>query len=105
MSPTAGQQVIAELEKRFAIRWMMDWAGGLVWVEMQGDEPHDVPLRRLIAENGGGHATLLRASAELRASVDVFQPQPETLMGLSQRLKAQFDPHNILNPGRMYAGI
>ncbi|KZL09919.1 glycolate oxidase subunit GlcE [Pseudovibrio sp. Ad14] len=105
VSPTAGQQMIAELEKRFAIRWMMDWAGGLVWVEMQGEEPHDVPLRRLIAENGGGHATLLRASAELRTSVDVFQPLPETLMGLSKRLKAQFDPHNILNPGRMYAGI
>ncbi len=105
VSPTAGHQVIAELEKQFAIRWMMDWAGGLVWVEMQGGEPHDVPLRQIIAENGGGHATLLRASAEIRASINVFQPQAETLMGLSKRLKAQFDPHNILNPGRMYMGV
>ena len=97
--------MITELEKRFAIRWMMDWAGGLVWVEMQGEEPHDVPLRRLISENGNGHATLLRASAELCTSVDVFQPLPETLMSLSRRLKAQFDPHSILNPGRMYASV
>ncbi len=103
--PTAGQQVIAELEKRFVIKWMMDWAGGLVWVEMQDEGPHDGILRRIITENGGGHATLLRGSAELRASVDVFQPQTEALMGLSKRLKVQFDPHRILNPGRMYAGM
>ncbi|KZL05481.1 putative FAD-linked oxidoreductase [Pseudovibrio axinellae] len=105
VSPTAGHKVIAELEKRFAIRWMADWAGGLIWIEMQGNEPHDVPLRRIIADNGGGHATLLRASAELRASIDVFQQQPEALRGITRRLKAQFDPHSVLNPGRMYASI
>ncbi len=105
VSPTAGQQVVAELEKRFAIKYMQDWGGGLVWVEMQGDEPHDVPLRRIIAENGGGHAMLLRASPELRASVELFQPLPDTLLHLTKRLKAQFDPHSVLNPGRMYASI
>jgi glycolate oxidase FAD binding subunit len=35
------------------------------------------------------------------ANVRRFQPQPASLAALSQRLKAQFDPLNILNPGRM----
>jgi len=33
----------------------------------------------------------------------VFQPQPPELAALSARLKEQFDPRNILNPGRMAA--
>jgi glycolate oxidase FAD binding subunit len=35
----------------------------------------------------------------------VFEPQPEALAALTRRLKAAFDPHAILNPGRMYAGV
>jgi glycolate oxidase FAD binding subunit len=34
--------------------------------------------------------------------VPVFEPQAEALAALSARLKAQFDPLGILNPGRMY---
>jgi glycolate oxidase FAD binding subunit len=33
----------------------------------------------------------------------VFEPQPAALAALSQRLKQQFDPENILNPGRMHS--
>jgi len=35
----------------------------------------------------------------------VFQPLPEMNMNLIRRLKEAFDPHRILNPGRMYPGI
>jgi glycolate oxidase FAD binding subunit len=31
----------------------------------------------------------------------VFTPLPPTLAGLHKRLKATFDPHGILNPGRL----
>ena len=34
----------------------------------------------------------------------VFQPQPAALAALTARVKAAFDPHHILNPGRMYEG-
>jgi glycolate oxidase FAD binding subunit len=41
----------------------------------------------------------------LRASVDVFQPQEPALAALSRRVKESFDPHGVLNPGRMWAGV
>ena len=49
----------------------------------------------------GGHATLIRANDQVRATVDVFQPQPDGLAALSRRIKASFDPKDILNRGRM----
>jgi glycolate oxidase FAD binding subunit len=52
----------------------------------------------------GGHATLVRASAELRRTVPVFEPQAAPVAALSARLKDEFDPGRILNPGRMYEG-
>ena len=53
----------------------------------------------------GGHATLVRAPAALRAAVDVFQPQDTGLAALSKRVKDSFDPNGVLNPGRMWAGV
>ena len=53
----------------------------------------------------GGHATLIRASAATRASVDVFEPQKGALAGVSKRVKESFDPKGVLNPGRMWAGV
>ena len=49
----------------------------------------------------GGHATLLRASEEVRRDVDVFHPQPAGLAALEERVRAGFDPKGILNRGRM----
>ena len=53
----------------------------------------------------GGHATLVRAPAEVRGSVPVMQPLQPTEMMISRNIKEGFDPNGILNPGRMYAGI
>ena len=50
-------------------------------------------------------STLIRAAADVRQTVDVFQPQPEPLAELSKRVKGAFDPEGILNPGRMVAGV
>ena len=49
----------------------------------------------------GGHATLIRAGRDQRASVDVFEPQPPALAALTTPIKASFDPDRILNRGRM----
>ncbi|MGA7021005.1 MAG: FAD-linked oxidase C-terminal domain-containing protein, partial [Pseudolabrys sp.] len=53
----------------------------------------------------GGHATLIRAPAAVRASVDVFAPEQPALRALAKRVKESFDPKGILNPGRMWAGV
>jgi len=50
------------------------------------------------------HATLLRASDEVRRHVDVFHPQKSGLAALGERVRHSFDPKNILNRGRMIRG-
>jgi glycolate oxidase FAD binding subunit len=62
-------------------------------------------IRTAIAHHGGGHATLMRASDDVRLAAPVFEPQAEPLAALSARVKESFDPQRILNPGRMNSAI
>jgi glycolate oxidase FAD binding subunit len=82
-------------------RFFYDWAGGLVWLSLPAAEDAHAALVRGAVADQGGHATLIRADAAIRAAVPVFQPQPAALAALSRRVKDSFDPMNILNPGRM----
>jgi glycolate oxidase FAD binding subunit len=68
---------------------------------MRESDPEAELLRGLIRKFGGGHATLVRASVPHRAALPVFEPQQPHLAALSARLKVEFDPKHILNPGRM----
>lgn len=86
-------------------RCFYDWAGGLVWIEMPAAEPHAGLVRGAVAGVGGGHATLIRASAPSRAAEDVFQPLDPITGALVKRMKDGFDPARVLSPGRMYAGV
>jgi glycolate oxidase FAD binding subunit len=104
VAPTAGPAVVAQLAEAFSCIAFYDWSGGLVWLAVPGDEARAGEIRSVVAATGGGHATLVRAPAPLRSAIPVFQPQPAPLAALSARLKEQFDPHGILNPGRMTAG-
>jgi glycolate oxidase FAD binding subunit len=100
MAPADGHRMVMAMRMQAAVDAFYDWQGGLVWLRMEG-EPEAETLRELVARCGGGHATLVRAPSGLRAAVPVFQPQPAPLAALSTRLKEQFDPKGILNPGRM----
>lgn len=100
MTPSEAYKMVAELRLHAGVDAFYDWQGGLVWARMEA-EPQAEGIRALIAHFGGGHATLVRASPSYRASGAVFQPQPPALAALSRRLKEQFDPAGILNPGRM----
>ena len=75
---------------------LYDWGGGLVWLLLA----EGVDLRARIGAMAG-HATLVRASAETRARIATFQPEPPALAALAAGLRAQFDPRGILNPGLM----
>jgi glycolate oxidase FAD binding subunit len=104
MVPMEAYKLVASLRMGAAVDAFYDWQGGLVWLRMEGD-PEAEAVRALIRKYGGGHATLVRAPASMRASLSVFEPQPAPLAALSKRLKQQFDPGGILNPGRMVAGV
>lgn len=103
VAPSEAAKLVLALRMEAGADAFYDWQGGLVWLRMEGD-PEAATLRRLIAGSGGGHATLARASLAWRASVPVFEPQPAALAALSARLKQQFDPKNLFNPGRMAGG-
>ena len=107
VAPSAGPAVIAALADLHTIRYFYDWSGGLIWLEAldAGDDGLSREIRMAVAMAGGGHATLMRGAAALRAAVPPFEPQPPALAALSRRLKEQFDPRGVLNPGRMVAGV
>ena len=102
-APARGHEIAAAITP--AAQMFYDWAGGLIWVAMPyADEP-DAGSIRAAVKAVGGHATLVRAPAAVRAAVDVFEPQQAALAALSKRVKESFDPKGVLNPGRMWAGV
>jgi glycolate oxidase FAD binding subunit len=82
-----------------------DWAGGLLWIAPPVTQDCSARELRHAVAAVGGHATLVRASPAARASIDPFQPETGALAALTRRVKENFDPHGVLNPGRMWAGV
>jgi glycolate oxidase FAD binding subunit len=105
VAPSEGWKLALALRMEAPASAFFDWQGGLVWLRIEtGGDPEADLVRRLVAKCGGGHATLVRASPTWRNTIAVFEPQPAPLAALSRRLKNEFDPKGILNPGRMAAG-
>ena len=84
---------------------LYDWAGGLIWAALPRSDDARAPLVQSTVAAAGGHATLIRAPAAVRAKVDVFMPEPAPLAALTQRVRKSFDPQGVLNAGRMWAGV
>jgi len=108
VAPSRGAEVAQAIARTIDAVWFLDWGGGLVWIAVI--EPGDAgapAIRGAVggAPGKGGYATLVRGSPGLRAAVPVFEPQPGPLAALSQRVKEEFDPRRILNPGRMIEGL
>ncbi len=101
--PAQGAQVAKDLEAMIpGARHFMDWGGGLIWLATPPAPHAHAELVRGALATPGGHATLFRAPPDIRRALPVFQPQPEPLAEVSARIKAAFDPRDILNPGRVY---
>ncbi|HUY06146.1 MAG TPA: FAD-binding oxidoreductase [Acidimicrobiales bacterium] len=58
---------------------------------------------RAAATLAGGSCIVLRAPAKVRNCVDVWGPVPA--IGVMRSIKSQFDPFNLLAPGRFVGGI
>jgi glycolate oxidase FAD binding subunit len=81
-----------------------DWGGGLIWAALPPKPDAQAALLRQRVDAVGGHATLIRASEQVRRDVDVFHPQQPGLAALGERVRHSFDPKSILNRGRMARG-
>jgi glycolate oxidase FAD binding subunit len=115
VAPQDGAGLAAAVARDLDAEYFYDWGGGLIWLAPAAPGPAapgkdagaDAGAARIRAALGanGGHGTLIRAPAEIRAEVPVFQPQDPAMAALTTRVKDSFDPKRVLNPGRMYAGV
>jgi len=101
--PVSGAAVLAAIGE--GGRHFLDWGGGLIWLALPARQDAGAAQVRAALRAAGGHATLMRAPAPVRAAVDVFQPLAPALAALTRRVKESFDPAGRFNPGRMYRGM
>jgi glycolate oxidase FAD binding subunit len=104
-APTRGAELGRVLAEQADAELLYDWAGGLVWAALPAAADAHAPLVRAAVGSVGGHATLIRAPAAVRAAVEVFAPEEPALAALTKRVRESFDPSRVLNPGRMWAGV
>jgi glycolate oxidase FAD binding subunit len=104
-APTRGADLGRTLGEKAGGEMIYDWAGGLVWAALPRSDDAHAGLVQATVVQVGGHATLIRAPAAVRAKVEVFTPEPAPLAALTQRVRKGFDPQGVLNPGRMWAGV
>jgi glycolate oxidase FAD binding subunit len=74
--------------------WLMDWAGGLIW--LAADQPPRLP-------GPDGHVQYWGGAPAQAAPHPADQLSPAALR-ISQGLKAAFDPADVLNRGRLFPG-
>lgn len=101
VKPSDAPGLVAALQEQMDCEAFYDWGGGLIWLACAEGADAQEPIVRGALAGVGGHATLMRASDAVRAAVPVFQPEAKPIAALSERIRAEFDPAGILNPGRM----
>ena len=104
-APDRGAELGATIAERDGAKVLYDWAGGLLWLTLAASDDAGAARIGPAVAAAGGHATLIRAPASMRAAIGVFAPQEAGLAALTKRVKESFDPKGVLNPGRMWAGV
>src|SRR5262249_10838384 len=73
-APSGGAELGALIAREAEAQMLYDWAGGLIWLALgPSDDAGAAVVGRAVAATGG-HATLVRAPAAVRAAVAVFAP-------------------------------
>lgn len=103
--PADGSKVAIGILEELRGEVMYDWGGGSIWLALTAAAGASDGIVRDAVLAVGGHATLIRAPADIRAAVPVFQPLSGGEAMIAAKIKDGFDPHGILNPGRMYPGV
>lgn len=76
---------------------LIEWGGGQRWLSGEGD----AQALRDLAASLGGHATLYRPGRARIPSDGVFHPLSPGVAEITRRLKQEFDPAGLFNPGRL----
>jgi len=79
-------------------RQLVEWGGALRWFKSDAD----ATFVRQAAATVGGTATRFRAT---EAASGVFPALPAPILELHRRIKQEFDPRGLFNPGRLVAGL
>jgi glycolate oxidase FAD binding subunit len=108
---TQGELIAAKHGLRLAA--VSEAATGIVryylWDESSGRDPSSqlagaIAALRAFAGGARGSLVVLEAPTQVKATADVWGPIGQGLP-LMRALKAQFDPGDILNPGRFVGGL
>lgn len=103
--PASGPALGQQLRRETGGDLIYDWGGGLIWAALPPAQDAHAAAVRDRAGAVGGHAMLVRAADAMREVVDVFQPLDAGVAALSARVKASFDPSDILNRGRLLRAV
>ncbi len=77
---------------------LIEWQGAQRWLWAPASATDEL---RKAARAVKGHAMLFRAGADGAPGIARFDRQSPVIESISQRLRAEFDPAGIFNPGRM----
>jgi glycolate oxidase FAD binding subunit len=106
-APALSQMEALATQHQVSLRGRIHASSGLGMVRLTGDNSALMPvvlaLRSLCAQHQG-FLSLLEAPLPLKQQLDVWGYSGNAL-GLMQAIKRQFDPHQLLSPGRFVGGI
>jgi len=87
-------------------RYVAHAATGTIYVSMKGNAGNTKWFAKMdvLAGSHKGHAVIVAAPAALKQGIDVWGPAPPSL-SLMREIKRQFDPQEMLNPGRFVAAL
>ena len=82
---------------------MIDWLGGQRWLFTASTERSVAAqqIRRTVQEANGSATLFIASNAESIRARGRFDAKNQVLTQIHQRLKAEFDPAGIFNPGRL----
>ena len=105
--PRAAIFAFIEQIKDWNIREIVsDTSTGTVWLAFPASKAAIARFSAIekLALERQGHAVIFAAPAALKTGINVWGPSPTTL-SLMREIKRQFDPDELLNPGRFLAGL